>query len=163
MELSNEIVLRPRFKLELNRTKDSVLKAFENAKTNSANYHISLVDDHIYIKIPKRDQHFWSPQLHLEIESIEENKSLLHGFFGPNPTVWTMFMFLHVVVATLFLGFGIWAYTNHSLENSYSLQIAAMSFLIVLWLGLYFGGQIGKATGKKQMNELYQFMKETLS
>lgn len=163
MELSNEIVLRPRFKLELNRNKDSVLKSFEDSKSNQAIYHISLVDDHVFIKIPKRNQHFWSPQLHLEIESIEENKSMLHGFFGPNPTVWTMFMFLHVVVVTLFLGFGIWAYTNHSLQNSYSLQIVAMFFLIVLWLGLYLGGRIGKATGKKQMNELHQFMKETVS
>jgi hypothetical protein len=148
--------------LELHQTKDSVLKAFEDKKVGQKKYLISLVDDHVFIKIPKHDQHFWSPQLHIEMESTGEGKSLLHGFFGPNPTVWTLFIFLHVIVATLFLGFGIWAYTNHTLQNTYGFQMGVMLLLVLLWIGLYFGGRIGKATGKKQMNELYQFMKETL-
>lgn len=162
MEISNEIVLRPRFKLTLNQSNEVALKSFEAAKKNQSDFLISRIDDHIYIKIPKKEQHFWSPQLHLEIAHQDENNSILHGFFSPNPTVWTLFMFLHFAIAILFIGLGIWIYTNSSLDKSYTLQLAGMFFLIICWIGLYAGGRIGKATGKKQMNELYQFMKETL-
>jgi hypothetical protein len=53
-------------------------------------------------------------------------------------------------------------YTNFTLDKPYNLQIAGMFFLLVCWIGLYMGGRIGKATGKKQMQDLYQFMKYTL-
>lgn len=162
MEISNEIVLRPRFQLAIKQSNEVALKSFEDAKNSQSDFLISRVDDHIFLKIPKQHQHFWSPQLHLEITHQDENNSTLYGFFGPNPTVWTMFMFLHFVVGILFIALGIWIYTNFSLDKPYNLQIAGMFFLLVCWIGLYMGGRIGKATGKKQMQDLYQFMKYTL-
>lgn len=162
MALSNEIVLRPRFKIELNQAKETALQKFEEAKKTKTGFIISLSDEHIFIRIPKNDQHFWSPQLHLEIISFEDGKCTAHGFFGPNPTVWTMFMFFHFIVAILFIGFGIWAYTNASLGNSYAIQIGAMFFMLLLWFGLYLGGRIGKATGQSQMKAMYAFMKDIL-
>jgi len=162
MALSNEIVLRPRFKIELDISNEIALKAFEIAKETQTDYIISRSDDHIFIKIPSTKQHFWSPQLHLEIISQKENKCSVHGFFGPNPTVWTMFMFFHFIVAFLFIGFGIWAYTNYSLANSYAIQLGAMFFMLLLWFVLYFGGRMGKAAGQKEMQEQYTFMKKTL-
>jgi hypothetical protein len=123
---------------------------------------ISSSDDHIFIRITKQKQHFWSPQLHLEIISLEEQKSFLQGFFSPNPTVWTMFMFFHFVVAILFLGFSIWTYTNYTLHSSFALQLAGMFFMILIWIGLYFGGRMGKLAGKKEMHAQYDFMKKRL-
>ena len=162
MEISNEIVLRPRFELDLKQSNETALVSFEVAKENQTDFIISRIDDHIYIKIPKKQQHFWSPQLHLEIAHQDDDNSTLYGFFGPNPTVWTMFMFLHFVIAILFIALGIWLYTNYSLDEPYNLQIAGMVFLSISWIGLYMGGRIGKATGKKQMQDLYQFMKYIL-
>ena len=162
MALSNEIVLRPRFKIELNQSKESALQKFEAAKEIQTGLIISRSDEHIFIRIPKNDQHFWSPQLHLEFISYEDDKCTAHGFFGPNPTVWTMFMFFHFIVAILFIGFGIWAYTNASLGNSYAIQIGAMFFMLLIWVGLYLGGRIGKATGQSQMKAMYAFMKDIL-
>jgi hypothetical protein len=162
MALSNETVLRPRFKIELNQSKETALQKFEGAKKIQTGFIITRSDEHIFIKIPKIDQHFWSPQLHLEIISFEDHKCTVHGFFGPNPTVWTMFMFSHFIVVLLFVGFGIWAYTNASLGNSYAIQIGAMVFLLLIWLGLYLGGRIGKVTGQFQMKNMYAFMKSIL-
>ncbi len=162
MEISNEIVLRPRFKLEIKQSKEVTLNSFAVAKEEQSNFIISIIDDHIFVKIPKKHQHFWSPQLHLEISYDDDENCTLHGFFSPNPMVWTMFMFLHFVIAIIFIALGIWLYTNYTLEQPYNLQIAGLIFLIIIWAGLYFGGRIGKVTGKKQMQELYQFMKWTL-
>lgn len=162
MPTTNDIVLRPRFKIELKQNNETLLKAFEDTKNNQNEFIVSRIDDHVFIKFPKAKQHFWSPQLHLEINKTENNSSTLYGLFGPNPTVWTMFMFLHFLVACLFIGFGIWAYTNWSLGNNYAIQIFLCLFMVLVWFVLYFGGRIGKATGTDQMHELHEFMNEVL-
>jgi hypothetical protein len=163
MPLSNEVVLRPRFKIELNRSNEKALETFDAAKKAQKDFIISRVDDHVFIRFPKEKQHFWSPQLHLEINEVDENSSLLHGLFGPNPTVWSMFMFLHFFVAVVFIGFGAWAYSNWSLDNPYGLQIGIMILMVVFWFALYFAGRLGKKKGKPEMHDLHDFMKKSLN
>lgn len=162
MEISNQIVLRPRFKLTVKQSKEAIVSLFEASNKNQKDFLTNIVDEHIFIRIPKEQHHFWTPHLHLEIRDEGENYSDLHGFFGPNPKVWTLFIFLHFVLAILFIGLGIWIYTNSRLDKSYLPQMAGMFFLIICWIGLYIGGRLGKATGKQQMEELYQFMNQTL-
>ena len=163
MALTNNIILRPRFQIELTQNNEEILKIFEETKTSQKEFIVSRIDDNVYIKIPKREQHFWSPQLHLEIMEIEKDKCTVFGLFGPNPTVWTLFMFLHFIVAGLFLSFGIWAYSNWSLDNDFAIQLFIALMMIVVWFALYFGGRIGKATGKRQMHLLNNFMNKTLN
>jgi len=162
MSTTNTIVLRPRFKIELPYNNETVLKNFEIAKSSQKEYIVNRIDDHVFIKFPKQKQHFWSPQLHLEINEVDEKSSLLHGLFGPNPTVWTFFMFLHFMVAGLFIAFSIWAYTNWALKSSYALQVSLMLFMVIVWFALYFAGSIGKASSKNEMLELQEFMNKVL-
>lgn len=162
MSLPNEIVLRPRFKFEVNSPNTILLEQFENSKQKQKEIIITRLDDHVFLKFPKREQHFWSPQLHLEIIEKDESHTIIHGLFGPNPTVWTMFMFLHFVVAGFFIAFGIWTYSNWSLDNDYAIQLSVVLFMVVLWFILYFAGRIGRAKGKPEMRRLYHFMKTTV-
>ena len=162
MSLSNEVVLRPRFNIALKQSSESALNAFEAAKKSQTEFIVNRVDDHVFIRIPKAKQHFWSPQLHLEINEVDENSCTLRGLFGPNPTVWTMFMFFHFLAAVLFIGFGAWAYSNWSLDNPYGLQIGVMVLMIAIWFILYFAGRLGRETGRPEMNALHDFMKKTL-
>lgn len=162
MSGTQNIVLRPRFKLALNHDHQSVLKAFANSKTSQSDFKISCVDDHVFIRLPKHKQHFWSPQLHLEINEIDIKSCMLHGLFGPNPTVWTMFMFFHFFVAGLFIAFGVWSYTNWTLDNPYGLQLGLMALMVAIWFGLYVIGRLGKHKGKDEMHQLYDFMNTIL-
>lgn len=162
MPTSNDIVLRPRFKIELKKNNETVLNAFENSKTSQSEFIITRLDDHVFIKFPKHKQHFWSPQLHLEINEVDKNSSLLHGLFGPNPTVWTMFIFFHFIVAAFFIAFGIWAYTNWTLNSSYAIQISLMILMVIIWFVLYFAGSIGKASSKNEIHSLNNFMNKIL-
>ncbi|MFL1013123.1 GTP-binding protein [Flavisericum labens] len=162
MALPNDIVLRPRFKFEISRSNEAVLKDFESAKTTQSEFIVNRIDDHVFIKYPKEKQHFWSPQLHLEINEITEDSCMLHGLFGPNPTVWTLFLFLHFMVAVIFVAFGIWAYSNWSLKQSYALQLSIMFLMVLIWTALYFAGSIGKASSKKDMIALNDFMNGVL-
>ncbi|KAB1067786.1 GTP-binding protein [Tamlana haliotis] len=158
MALSNDIVLRPRFKLEMPQYNEAILSDFKNAKTIQTDFIVSVIDEHVFIKLPKEKQTYWSPQLHLEINAIDENNSLIYGLFGPSPTVWTLFMFLHFLVAGTFLGFGIWAYTNWSLEQDFAVQFSVVLLMIIIWIALYFAGSIGKASSIKEMHALNDFM-----
>lgn len=164
MPTTNDIVLRPRFKFDVNTDNMTLLELFEASKKDQKKFIISRIDDHVFIKIPKSQQHFWSPQLHIEIIKNENDntKSTIYGLFGPNPTVWTMFMFFHFIIASLFVGFGIWAYSNWSLDTGFSMQLFVVLLMIVFWFALYFAGRVGKQTGKAQMHALHQFMRDTL-
>ncbi|WP_298510251.1 GTP-binding protein [uncultured Kordia sp.] len=159
MSLGEEIVLRPRFQITIPEASESILNRLEATKKTQKDFVVSRIDQHVFIKIPKQQQHFWSPQLHLEIDEIDDHNCLLHGLFGPSPTVWTFFMFLHFLVACLFIGFGVWAYSNATLGNSYAIQVACMFFMVLVWFSLYLGGRWGKATGKQEMHDLYGFLK----
>lgn len=162
MVLSNEIVLRPRFKMSLQHPNAVILKSFEDSGLTDKTYKIVRVDDHVFIRLPRHHQQFWSPQLHLEINEVDEKSAILHGLFGPNPTVWTMFMFLHFVVAGLFIAFAIWTYTNWSLKNPFGMQLGFVFLAVTAWFVLYVAGRFGRAKGKSEMQDLYHYMNHTL-
>lgn len=158
--LPNDIVLRPRFQLELSTQKDILLETFEGSVQPP--FVIKRLDNHVFIRFNADHSHFWSPQLQLEIEDMEGEKSKVYGLFGPNPTLWTFFMFLHFGIATLFTILGIWAYSRASLDKPYGLHLSLMAFMVVLWFVLYAFGRAGKHRGKPQMQELYGFMKKVI-
>ena len=158
--LPNEIVLRPRFRQTLKKSKALALDNF--ARCNKKPYILKRIDDHIIIKFNNQHAHFWSPQLHLEFIEEDDNSCEVQGLFGPSPPVWTFFMFLHFGVATLFIVLGIWAYSNVSLGRPYGLQLGLMIMMVLFWIVLYIFGRLGKRKGKPQMRELYSFMQEGL-
>lgn len=159
--LPNDIVLRPRFQIQLNKPKEIALTAFSTI--DQPPFIVNRLDDHVFIKFNKEQIHFWSPQLHLEINDNEDKDgSKLYGLFGPNPTLWTFFIFVHFGVATLFIGLGVWAYSSASLNRPYGIQIGFMIFAVVLWFILYAFGRAGRSKGKPQMHQLYDFMNKSL-
>ncbi|WP_147678455.1 GTP-binding protein [Algibacter pacificus] len=159
----NDIVLRPRFKIEIPRSNTSVLEDFEKSKTTQTDIIVNRLDDHVFIKQPKYIEHFWSPQLHLEINKIDANRCVLQGLIGPSPTMWTLFMFFHFIIASLFIAFGVWAYSNWTLKTDYIFQISLMLLMVIIWVALYFGGRIGRASSKAEMQTLQDFMLEILN
>ena len=153
-------MLRPRFTLKRKENRSVLLDIFEDCKEQR--YIIKRIDDHVFIKFKAADTHFWSPQLHLEILDQETGGSKIHGLFGPNPTLWTFFMFLHFGVATLFIIFGIWAYSSAALNKPYGWQLGAMGTMVILWFLFYFLGRAGRKKGKPQMEQLHGFLMEVL-
>ena len=163
MELPKDIVLRPRFTLEYLGLPETVLHAYKAAGENSKEFMVHQVDDYVFISIPKKEQHFWSPQLHLEIYKIESQPTVIRGLYGPSPTVWTLFMFFHFLVFILFMASGVWLYTNVTLQLSYAFPLLGMILLFLVWIGLYIAGRIGRKKGKSEMYRLQSFMYTTLN
>lgn len=90
------IELRPRFVKQVSSTKEEV-KALLTQRSDGII--IKALGDHVYYSIPEESRHYWSPQLSMEL--IDGEQSLeIRAMFGPNPSVWLMFVFIYS-----FLGF----------------------------------------------------------
>jgi hypothetical protein len=161
---NSEVFLRPRFSIDLEKNYSEILQDFTEAlSVKEAKYSGHISDGHIFISVAKKDEYFWSPQLHLEIVEVDKNKSELKGLFGPKPQVWTLFMFIHFIIGMSFLGFGVLLYTRWSLNESLFFPLSMLVVLPFIWTVLYFLGKIGKDTGKKQMTGLHDFMISVLN
>jgi len=161
---NSEVFLRPRFTIELKENKQEVLNRFaDELKKETTKFRGSFVDNHLFISVSKKEEHFWSPQLHLEIIEAPDETSTLKGLFGPKPQVWTLFMFIHFIIGFSFLAFCIVLYTRTSLNESIFFPFTMMVVLPFIWVILYFLGKIGKETGKNQMKNLHDFMIKTIN
>ena len=161
---NNDIHLRPRFKMNFTESQQEIISKFKNNLTDDdCKYCSKIVDGHIVIDVPIKENHFWSPQLNIEVEKINDNETIVKGLFGPKPQVWTLFMFFHFAAAVAFIGFSVMAYVQWTLKTDYSYALIMVIALPILWIIMYFLGRIGKSTGHMQMDELYQFMMKTLN
>ena len=160
---NSDIHLRPRFKMDFDESQDSLISKFkDNLKDGDCKYCSKIVDGHIIIDVPVEENHFWSPQLNIEIEKIDSEKTIVKGLFGPKPQLWTLFMFFHFAVAVAFIGFSVMTYVQWTLKSDYTFPLIMVIALPVLWIIMYLLGSIGKRKGHKQMNELHEFMMKTL-
>jgi len=159
----NRVLLKPRFKITSDHNAEIIIDKFKDEfDSGNCEYCSKIIDHHIVIDVPKKEDHFWSPQLHVEVEKDEDNKTIVRGLFGPKPQVWTFFMFIHFAVAIAFVVFLVVAYTRWSLKQDYSFALAMCIAMPILWITLYILGQLGKKKGYQQMVELDDFLKKVL-
>lgn len=158
----NRVLLKPRFKMSFDENEDDILNKFkENLQSNNCKYCSKIVDHHVVIDVPIEEDHFWSPQLHVEIEK-EEDQTIVKGVLGPKPGVWTLFIFLHFAVAIAFFVFFVMFYSKWTLKQDYNFSMIMSILMPILSVVLYFIGQLGKKFGYDQMVELHDFLIGTL-
>ena len=159
----NRVLLKPRFRMEYDESKEDIASKFKsNFEDQECKYCSKIVGDHIVIDIPKEEEHFWSPQLNVELVQ-EEDKTIVKGILGPKPKIWTMFMFVHFAIAFIFIVFFVWFYVNWSLGKPSKFQLIVLIALPIIWVVLYFLGQSGKKFAYNQMVELDRFLMKTLN
>lgn len=151
----NRILLKPRFRLKFEESVEQILVAFkENLEKDDCEYTSKIVDHHIVIDVPQKEEHFWSPQLHVEILK-ETEFTVVKGVLGPKPKIWTFFIFLHFMVAVVFFVFFVIFYSRWSLDQDYTFAMMMCLLMPVVWVALYFFGQLGKKFGYEQMVGLH--------
>jgi hypothetical protein len=162
MEPEKSIALRPRFEVESKNSVEQILDRAKQLKTElKADYQIKIIDEHLYFYFSKEKRKYYSPFLHLELEA-NEGKTTVKGLFGPEQLLWTLFMFLHFIIAGLFLVFAMMAYTHWSLNQSIVLDVVVMSFMVICWVLLYFIARMNREKGVPQMHELEDLMFKVL-
>jgi len=164
MDIDKPISLRPRFRYYSELDKTLLMERIKSFKTKyKSKFKIKLSGEHIWIHLPKSKEKIFTPHLHLEI--VEEDydqpdKLLIKGLYSPNSSYWTMFIFMHFILAGLFIGFTIMAYTKSILEESFMLYLYLMIGICVLWITLYFIARYNRKRGLPQAYELEELFKE---
>ena len=155
------IEIRPRFQLEVPHSAEEILARLRTALKQPGSPIIGFVaDHHVTLKIPYDKQHFWSPQLALEVEARESGEgALIRGLFGPRPSVWLMFMFMYSVIGVICLFVAITGFSQMSLGIP-----APVLWVLPVGAGLaiflYVSAKTGERLGRDEMHELKGFLDE---
>lgn len=164
MEPEKEIRLRLRFYKTSEKSLEAIIEKAKKLKEELApEYHIKTVDNHIWLNIGARRREKHSPSLHVELDKMEDGNTAINCLFGPDPVLWTMFMFLHFIVAGIFIIFGMIAYSKWTLKENFGLEIVIMTLMIGLWIALYYIARTIRKRGIPQMKELEEVMDRILS
>lgn len=163
MEVENNIVLRPRFQKDIALSTEIILENAKKLKEEvKEDYRIKISDNHIFFFITLAKRKYYSPHLHIELEENEDKTTHVKGLFGPDQTVWTFFMFLHFIIAGIFLIFSMIAYSHWRLKQSTTLDFIIMGVMVVFWFALYAQARINRKKCAPQMYKLEDLMNKIL-
>jgi hypothetical protein len=163
MELEDQLPLRYRFEKVVTKSYDDILSSCEQLKeTVEPDYKIKISGHHIWLHIGMLHREKHSPHLHLEIEKMEDGNTSVRGLYGPDPVLWTMFMFLHFVVAGIFVIFSMIAFSKWSLNQPFGFDLLVMFAMVNIWFLLYFIARLNRKKGLNQARELEVLMERIL-
>ena len=155
MEIENSINLRPRFQESVSLSKEVLLSRMDDLQEQyKTDYRFVRSEEHIWIHFPKEKESIFTPHLHLEIVDGEKEQSTIKGLYSPNSAYWTLFMFLHFILATAFIALVIVAYSKSVMEEAYGLYIYLLVAVMLIWIGLYFFARHNRRKGLPQAYEL---------
>lgn len=155
MEVDNEVRLLLRFQKEIPQDASLLLHKFkEFSKAKNKQYYTKISRNHIWIHIIGPEKRYYSPHLHLELESPSENTTNIRGLYGPDQTLWTFFMFLHFIIAGIFLVFCAILYSDYVLKNKLTFDLIILGSMVVSWFLLYFIARQIRHNGNDQMKQL---------
>lgn len=157
----SKLRIRPRFKEQVTLSPSQIKEKLTRALVlHPAQCRGKLVQDHIILSIPSDQEHYWSPVLSLELETVEAG-TMIRGLYGPKPAVWTMFVFFYSAIGFLTLMaliFGLSQWMLHM--KPWALWGALMGILLIL---IFFAiSKIGQGLSQTQMHQLKGFLDHAL-
>ena len=153
--------VRPRFQIEVPYNMEELVTRIqarldqEDAPCKGRVYH-----GYASFRPPFKEQHYWSPQLTLSMEELEEG-TLLRGLYGPRSEVWTMFIFFYGIIAFAIMVIAIIGFSNMSLGES-GMILWLLPVLVIVFLSLYLVAYFGKKMGNDQILMLHHFIEESI-
>ena len=158
-----DTTLRPRYKFSTDLTSEyirSQLKAaLKNKVINEYELQHRSVQGHLLISFPQKHKHFWSPTIDINLEKGPEYKTVVRVLMGPEPSIWTMFMFFYTLGALAMTAGLVLGYSQWSLgKGVMALWLIPIGFAIILFF--YLAALGGKAKAQEQMKVLKTFVEE---
>lgn len=161
--MEKNITLRLRFYTVATKSFDTVLKEFEELKSEiEPDYKVKILDNHIWISLGVLQREKYSPHLHLQLEPMEDGNTAVNGLYGPDPVLWTFFIFLHFLIAVIFLVASVSAYTKVRLHQNYTIEIIIIGLMLFSWFLLYYLARRNRKKGMPQMNQLQTIMERVI-
>ena len=75
----NKVLLKPRFRIEVDQKKNQIIDNIRKRLSDeNCNFRSQIANNHIIIDVAALDEHYWSPQLTVEV--IKEDEELKYIF-----------------------------------------------------------------------------------
>ncbi len=152
--------VRPRF----DHTLDQPLEAVRRRVLDTFAQHDGLFEvkdfpGFIGLHVKEPERRYWSPRLFLVLEQTGDGKTRVHGTYGPEIEVWSVFLYGYLATGVLgtlggALGFAQWLVKT---EQPWGLWVSAgmATFALLLYLGAQLGQKLG-AWQTFQLHHVYQ-------
>jgi len=167
MNTEDSIQLRLRFYKDVDENIDVVRQKFiDHTKVVSPDFLMKIRNYHIQFTIKGEKQRYWSPHLSIQLEEKEgSEKTATHirGLFGPAQTMWTFFIFLHFIVAGVFVTFIMFAFSDYALNQPITSDVITLLIMVVCWVLLYIIARQTRVNGYGQMEELEKECQKIIS
>jgi hypothetical protein len=167
METESGIKLRLRFFKDIEGNVDLIREKFSNyKKIMPSDFVMKIRDNYIQFTFSAEKQYYWSPHLSIvleEMEGNEKNATHIRGLFGPAQTLWTFFMFLHFLIAGVFILFGMFAYSNSILKEPMITDLMVMFTMVIFWFLLYVVARQLREKGQDQMKALENLFEKIIA
>lgn len=160
--MKTDLRLRPRFDLIVAVEPNDVLRRLDTVlRDPSAAVTGKVFASSAVLTVPPDAVHFWSPQLSVSVDPHLPSGSVVHGLFGPRPTIWSLFVALYVGIAFagsmgVIYGWAEWTLGGSGMALWSGPTAAAAAALV------YAAGQMGRRLGMEQMRQLKQLLTHTL-
>lgn len=145
--------LRPRLKFNVPGDSETMSQKIREAYSE---YNVTVTDSYLVINIPKERQHYWSPHLQVELED-NDGEVLVSGLITPMPAVWTMFAGMYSLILVLGFFGTIYGLAQKQLGQA-ATGLWSIPISILLLACVYAAAMIGQRIGRKQTEELVQFL-----
>jgi len=159
--VDQKLRIRPRFKEEITITPEQIKEKMKQALSENKNTcHGKIVQNHVILSIPPDQQHYWSPQLSIELEA-KDSGTIIRGLYGPKPAVWTLFVFFYSAIGFFTLMGLIYGLSQMMLKmDPFALWSVPIGGLIIV--GLFVVSKIGQGLSQNQMHQLKAFIDKAL-
>lgn len=158
--MTNTAQLRPKYKIDTEITPEKLVSKFKNLLINNDLVEGKIVDNYIYLKIPEKDQHYWSPEMRISIKESAMG-SLVTGIVGPNGKVWATFLVFYGL-AIMLLIFGGSLGISQLMLGLESYWIWSIPVSVILYLIIIMAAKYGQRLGNDQHLRLRYFFDEAV-
>lgn len=158
-----EIKLRYKFDKVVSKPIEAIIASCEKLKAKvEPEYKIKISEHYIRFSIGMLQREKYSPNLKITLEKMEDGNTFIKGIYGPDPVLWFFFMFLHFVVAIVFLIFIAVIYSKWSLNQSYNFDLMILFSMTIIWFLLYFIARLNRSKGLGQVQELEKLYQKVI-
>ncbi|MCF6359826.1 MAG: hypothetical protein L3J29_03595 [Cyclobacteriaceae bacterium] len=163
------IRIRPRIREFTNLSKESVIANYKSIIDSDKNsFKAKIIEHHLVVKFIDSKQHFWSPELTLEVVenyrkddeyTAHKEQTLIRGYISPKPSIWTFFVFAYVGLGLVFLGLLVYGTSQMMLDQPTNLVWYALGCLLAI-VAVFIASQFGQKLGDSQTLLLLQFVQK---
>jgi hypothetical protein len=122
------------------------------------------VRTHLLVTTPRRERHFWSPWLHLDLRPVEGDAGAtdVFGRFSPAPSIWTGFMLTYIALATVAFFSAVWAGAQLAI-GARPTMVWGVAGPVVIGGVMAWSARAGQRLARAQMNQLHDAVRRALA